>query len=116
MNIFKACDHGDWETVMDMVMKDSSLVNARDRSRWTPLHVACIYGHLAMVKFLVSNGAYVNANEEYWRTPVLFAYNQGHLNIVHYLKKQPLRVALIFLCHSRVFSHDLVRSLFTYFV
>jgi Ankyrin repeats (many copies) len=94
MDIFEACRDGDLERVEEMVMKDLSVVNARDKDRWTPLHVVCVYGQLEIAKFLVSKGADMNANEEFGRTPLHFAcmnaplYHascHGHLAIAKFL-------------------------------
>jgi ankyrin repeat protein len=117
MNILRACDHGDLETVKEMVKKDPSLVHAKNNYEWTPLHYASVNGHLAMVEFLVANGADVNTKDRWGNTPLIIAACKRNLDeVAKYLEKQPVRVVFLVLCHYRVFSHDLVRSLFTYFI
>jgi Ankyrin repeats (3 copies) len=116
MNIFTACIDGALERVRELVYNDKRLIDDKLSNGWTPLHAASFKGELAIVKFLVSKGADMKTSTEYGVTPLRIACDLGRLNVVIYLQKQPLRVVFLVLCHSRVFSIDLVRSLFLYFV
>jgi ankyrin len=51
----------DLTKVKALIAKDRMLVHARDDDRCTPLHEAVRYGDVAMVEFLISQGADVNA-------------------------------------------------------
>jgi ankyrin repeat protein len=51
------------------------------------LLVACIYGHLAIVKYFVEWQIDVNVINNYDDTPLLLAINYGHIKIIKYLIK-----------------------------
>jgi len=44
--------------VIFMIEKAGMDVNARDKSGWTPLHVACSKGSLEIIEFLLNNNLY----------------------------------------------------------
>lgn len=56
-----AAQGGDIETLKSEVEKKKGLVHARDGNGWLPIHEGARGGHLAVVKYLVENGANINA-------------------------------------------------------
>uniref|UniRef100_A0A8B9L4R7 Ankyrin 3 n=1 Tax=Astyanax mexicanus TaxID=7994 RepID=A0A8B9L4R7_ASTMX len=52
---------------------------------YTPLHVACHYGNVKMVHFLLKNQAKVNAKTKNGYTPLHQAAQQGHTHIINLL-------------------------------
>ncbi|XP_073722808.1 ankyrin-3 isoform X13 [Misgurnus anguillicaudatus] len=54
---------------------------------YTPLHVACHYGNVKMVHFLLKNQAKVNAKTRNGYTPLHQAAQQGHTHIINLLLK-----------------------------
>lgn len=52
---------------------------------YTPLHVACHFGQLNMVRFLLDEGAKVSATTAVGYTPLHQAAQQGHSTIVNTL-------------------------------
>uniref|UniRef100_A0A7N8Y2G0 Ankyrin-3-like n=1 Tax=Mastacembelus armatus TaxID=205130 RepID=A0A7N8Y2G0_9TELE len=52
---------------------------------YTPLHVACHYGNVKMVNFLLKNQAKVNAKTKNGYTPLHQAAQQGHTHIINLL-------------------------------
>jgi hypothetical protein len=77
---------------------------------------ACMYGDLARVKELVSKDLSLVNTEENVGWKLRLASLNGHMAIVAYLERQPVREVFLLMCRSRTIPHDLVRSLFTYFV
>ncbi len=59
-HLMAAANKGDVERVK-LWIKRRSDVNATDRNAWTPMHYAAFWGHDAVVRVLVENGAIVNA-------------------------------------------------------
>lgn len=53
--------------------KDKKKLNSKDKEQTTALHYAVRYGHSAIVKLLVENGANVNVQGEYGATPLHYA-------------------------------------------
>ncbi len=51
----------------------------------TPLHHACLRGHLKVVLFLIKEGANIGEKDFFKRTPLHFASFGGHLEIAHLL-------------------------------
>jgi ankyrin len=52
---------------------------------YTPLHVACHFGQINMVRFLLQHGADVKATTSIGYTPLHQASQQGHTTIVNLL-------------------------------
>jgi ankyrin repeat protein len=103
--------------IVEFLVYKGAVVKAMEYLGFTPLLLACSSGKLTVVKFLVWKEGDVNVKDQQKEdTPLYFACITGHLDIIKYLEKEPVRIVFITLCHSRVFSHDLVRSLFTYFL
>lgn len=54
----------------------------------TPLHSACIYGHLNIVKYLIEEQhANTSIKDCRMQTPIQVANRKGHKDIIEYLKK-----------------------------
>ena len=60
INIFKACEQGDLESVKIYVSLGKN-VNVANSKGFTPLHIASFHFHHEIVHFLLKNGANVNA-------------------------------------------------------
>ncbi|RZF34001.1 hypothetical protein LSTR_LSTR016335 [Laodelphax striatellus] len=63
-------------------MKEYSLMSITFGAGYTPLHVACHFGQLNMVRFLLSQGANVGACTSLGYTPLHQAAQQGHSLII----------------------------------
>jgi ankyrin repeat protein len=65
---------------------DANDITGRNHCRgWTPLHVACFYGHAQVVKVLREHGADIEANNCMLRTPLYYACLKGRLAVVNEL-------------------------------
>ena len=84
-NIFQACKEGRITTVQWLIEKLNLDPNKADSDEKTPLHIACEYGHLPIVAFLISKGSNLEAKFEYGKTPLHIACENDHLPIVEYL-------------------------------
>jgi ankyrin repeat protein len=52
---------------------------------WTPLHVASTYGHMAIARILVEQGADETARDNNGKTPLLLASRKGHVELARFL-------------------------------
>jgi ankyrin repeat protein len=73
--IIKAAKNADVWRLKELLAKDSSLIEARDKDGSTPLHCAVWKGHAEVVAVLIEAGANVNAENEneHWGTTPLHA-------------------------------------------
>ena len=55
VNINEAVKHGDKDTLRDAINMGIN-IDIKDKYFKTPLMVACVYGNIDMVKFLVESG------------------------------------------------------------
>ena len=85
--LHKACESGDQNKVKLLIAigVDVNLQVGRGR---TPLHLACLSGHLDIVESLLKNPSInINIQDINGRTSLHWACNRGHLNIVESLLK-----------------------------
>ena len=70
--IFRAARNGDIDRLKKLLATGAE-VNIRERDGLTPLMVASLRGHSAVVQLLIQHGAGVNAQDNKGMTPLLFA-------------------------------------------
>ena len=56
-------------------------IDARDRTRQTPLHVACVNGDEDLCSLLLYNGADIRAKSVDCKTPLHMAVSDGNANV-----------------------------------
>jgi ankyrin repeat protein len=61
LDMFAACMAGARERAAELIGREPELVKAYSHDGWTPLHLACFFGHPALVETLIAQGAEVNA-------------------------------------------------------
>jgi uncharacterized protein len=61
LDVFAACLAGAGERAAELIGRDPELVKAYSHDGWTPLHLACFFGHPALAEALIAQGAEVNA-------------------------------------------------------
>ena len=66
-------------------------INARDERGFTPLHGAASYGHVAVVRVLLAQGADTNVKARDGQTPLDAASREGHQAIVALLRQHGAR-------------------------
>ncbi|KAF1318972.1 Tkl protein kinase, partial [Globisporangium splendens] len=72
--------------ILDFLLEHGARITDADPvSGDTPLHAACAHGHLAIVQWLVENGAVVDAVNHQNQTPLVVAATQLHFRVLQYL-------------------------------
>jgi len=61
MDVFAACTAGAQERAIELISADPDQVNGYSDDGWTPLHLACFYGHASVAEALIAHGADVRA-------------------------------------------------------
>ena len=69
-------------------MKHVTTVDVRDDNEQTPLHVACMNGHVTTVVKLIELHSNIEASNIHGCTPLYFACKHGHAEIVTELLKR----------------------------
>ena len=62
-----------------------SILDIKNKSSHTPLHIACRYGFYYLVKYLVDMGANMNSIDKENKTPLFYAVKSKNLQIVKFL-------------------------------
>ncbi|SHH43395.1 ankyrin repeat domain-containing protein [Winogradskyella jejuensis] len=83
-NIFDACRQGDLDTVIKIYTIDENSINIQEETGYTPLVLACYYGHENIVEFLVDKVKSLNDKTSYG-SPLMAATVKGYDNIVDIL-------------------------------
>jgi serine/threonine-protein phosphatase 6 regulatory ankyrin repeat subunit B len=80
--LFAAAWRGNEDKVKEIIDAKLVAVNAVDDNKVSALRFAAQFGHLEMVRFLLSRGAEVNLKARDGMTPLMAAVEQGHAEIV----------------------------------
>ncbi|XP_071085792.1 ankyrin repeat domain-containing protein 50-like [Haliotis cracherodii] len=84
--VMKAAEKGHKE-VLDLLKSSGGDVTLKDDNGNNILHVACIGGHVEMVKFVLSQGLVdINSRGQYGRTPAMMAAGSRHIEVIQALK------------------------------
>ena len=62
-----------------------SCLNLKNKSSWTPLHIACYRGHYEFAQYLVNLGVDINCKDSDNKTPLFYAAQSNSIKIVKYL-------------------------------
>lgn len=86
-DLFEACAAGQLERVRAFVTHDPGSADSWSPDGFAPLHLACFFGHTAIVEYLVSAGADVNAvsRNVMGVTPLHSAAAVNHVQAVRFL-------------------------------
>jgi ankyrin repeat protein len=68
--IHKAVTAGDLNKVRSLIEADSTLLESKDNSGYTPLSLACLRNQVVVANFLISKGANVNSRNNWDQTPL----------------------------------------------
>ncbi len=70
----------------DLLIKYKADIDPVDEAyQSTPLGLAARWGHLEMVKYLLSHGADINKSGAPWSTPLAWARKKGHREVEEFL-------------------------------
>ncbi|XP_052077215.1 putative ankyrin repeat protein RBE_0220 [Mytilus californianus] len=74
------------------VKNDKSLVNSKDNTGKTPLHMACLKGNAVLAKFLIKYNAKVNQMDTDKVTPFMLACRSGEIELIKFLLTQQVHI------------------------
>jgi ankyrin repeat protein len=61
LDVFAACMAGALERAVELIGREPELIRAYSHDGWTPLHLACFFGHPSLAETLIAEGAEVRA-------------------------------------------------------
>lgn len=64
------------DNAIALIEKNKNLAYIKDKHSMAPLHVACKFENIEMVKYLINNGARINAESINKLTPIYFTENE----------------------------------------
>ena len=99
-DIFIATQEGKITSVQYLIEKEGIDINAQAEKIYfvmiykgsTPLHIACQYSHLPIVRYLIEIGANIEAKDKYDKTPLHYACTTRHAPIIQYLVEKGANV------------------------
>jgi ankyrin repeat protein len=83
-DIFSAVKDGDTASVKRLIDAGAD-VNARNLDGNTPLHLACLWGHMDIVRLLIETGAELNTRDDSDCTPLHLTCFRGLTEIARFL-------------------------------
>lgn len=69
-NIWIAASDNDIDYVKSVIESGQHSPNDKDNNGYTPIHAAASYGHIELLKYLISKGGNINATDEDGDTPL----------------------------------------------
>lgn len=91
-DIFTAVEIEDLDLVSRALEIKPELINVKDHSGWSLLHVAGRNGNIDIVIKLIKDGCEVNAQDQFQNTPLHFASGKGHDKVVKTLLEYGAKV------------------------
>lgn len=85
-SIHDACKEGDFNSVIELLNSDPSLVHSLDESSNTPLHCAAMFGHTRIIALLIEKGADVNQQNSGGDTAEGIARRRGYDDLARRLR------------------------------
>ena len=85
MTLGCAAGKGDLDTVLHLIEEKGVSVNSSDYNGRTPLHIACGFGQLSMVKYLLSVKADIAVKDGKGKTALIYAEEAKEHSIVQLL-------------------------------
>ena len=64
---------------------NNSILNLKNKSTWTPLHIACYRGNYEFVQYLVSLGVDIDVRDSDKKSPLFYAVQSNSTKIVKFL-------------------------------
>ena len=83
--MIEAASKGDADKLARILRDNQGDPDARDYDKRTPLHLACINGHMKAVELLLACKATINARDRWGGTPLEDAIAAGHSSIAYLL-------------------------------
>jgi hypothetical protein len=84
-DIVEAAKNGNLNAVQAILEKDPSMLNAKNRNGYTPLHWACMRAHWDVAKYLVQKGADLNVVGGDGGTQVNWAVHHDNVDMIQFL-------------------------------
>lgn len=81
-DLIQAARTGDLDETIRLVSTGADVNEIGPQYNLTPLHLACLHGHLEVAQFLLDNGANPDAQDNWQCTPLHNAAGAGHEQIV----------------------------------
>lgn len=96
LDLYEAAAVGDIDIVRRHLSGDPMLINSSSVDGFSPLSLACYFGHEELAKFLIQNGADINLSSRniFGSSPLHSACAIGHLNIAQLLLRRGADVNL----------------------
>ena len=63
------------------LLQQGAELEAQQKDKWTALHFSAHYEHLAVVQYLVENGAHISTKNSDGETALDLAHKEGHTKI-----------------------------------
>lgn len=83
-DIFDSCRKGDLESVKAIYNKSPDIINSKNKDGYSPLILACYYGNIKVVSFLIDKINSVNGSSQYG-SALMAAVVKGNLDVVKLL-------------------------------
>ena len=84
-NVNDSVEKGNIESLRYLIDVANESLEIDHPEKQTLLHIACIYGHIPIIQYLVKKGFDINAPSTIGETPLHIACSNGHLSAVRYI-------------------------------
>jgi ankyrin repeat protein len=83
--ILEICKYGEIDLLARLIIENNNIINYHNSFGENCLHVASLYGHFIMVRFLLDLGLPVDSTTTLGVTPLINAAAENHYNVVKLL-------------------------------
>jgi ankyrin repeat protein len=82
IELFTACEKGNIIAINELLETHKIHIDIQNGDNCTLLMIACLYGHIELIRFLIKKGANLEAKDRVGHTAIMYIFAHNDINII----------------------------------